>query len=128
MEKIVLEDAKEKFLKARELCPGKPETMYFITDYIGIRIGDRVTPLDLIDQILDVATHLIGAGSIEDQDVYSLMHLLKIKFYSTEVKKQMSSFPQVVDALADEKFASVFRKFWDSCLVGSIFEEDPKYK
>ncbi len=118
MGKIILSGAREKFLNARELCPNMDEKLYFVTDYIGSIIGDKITPIDLIDQVLSIVGHMLGVGTIDSTyDVCTLGYLLKIMFYATEVKKQIVRFPQVVDALADEKFATVFRKLWDELSV-----------
>lgn len=122
MQKIVLKEAKEKFLKARELCPTMKKEMYLVTDYIGTRVGDEITPLDLMYQMLDVMTHLVGAGSVESQDVFSLRCLLEMLLSFSEVWKQLPEFPSVVDTIADEKFAEVFRATWVACSMDDTFK------
>ena len=48
MKKVELKNAKEKFAKARELCPGMEEELYTMTDYLATIIKDTLIPARLI--------------------------------------------------------------------------------
>ncbi len=116
--RYTLTDVKQKFANARRLCPGMPEEMYALTDYIASVTNDTVTPeglnLCLIIVSDDIQKERSGFGG-EFPDY--------LKKHKIEVTDQIANFPQVVDALGNEEFAQEYRKVFKS-----LFNFEPPKK
>lgn len=106
-EENLLNNAKQKFANARTMCPGMSDDAYALTDYISLVVQDNVVPqglalcMTLIQD--DLQKNRNGFRSNEPLPEY-------LSNNRNKVIAQMVYIPQVVDAIADEKFADEFRK------------------
>jgi hypothetical protein len=106
-EKNVLNGVKQKFAEAREKCPGMSDDVYALTDYISLVVNDSLVPAGLsvcLALIMDdLQKGRNGFGQNEPLPEY-------LNNRKEQIIAQMVYIPQVVDAIADEKFAEEFRE------------------
>lgn len=109
-EKIILSDVKQKFATAREKCPGMSDDVYALTDYISVVASDKLTPLGL-----SMCLDLISYDLQKCKNGFTKLPKNLVD-RRAQVLIQMAYIPQVVDAIADEKFALEFRKICSDTL------------
>ncbi len=106
-EKIILEGVKQKFGEAREKCPGMSDYLYAITDYISLIANDSLDPYGLSTYLVLIMDDLQKGRNGFKPDEALPEYFRKHKNLITT---QIGYVPQVVDAIANEKFAKEFRK------------------
>ena len=107
MAEIIMNNVKEKFSKARETCVGMSEEIYALTDYISVVANDSLVPMGLAICFVcvrdDIEKGRCGFGvKAEFPEIFINR--------KAQVEAQFNYLVQVVDAIADEKFASKFRE------------------
>lgn len=103
----VLTGAKEKFANARSLCPGMPDEMYALTDYLASVTNDKVTP-----DGLNVCLVLISDDIQKNRNGFGGEFPNYLRNNKSQIIAQMANFPQVVDAIAGEVFAQEYRRIF----------------
>ena len=106
-EKNVLNGVKQKFAEAREKCPGMSDDVYALTDYISSVANDSLVPSGLSLCLALIMDDLQKGrnGFRQNEPLPEYLNNRK-----EQIITQMVYIPQVVDAVADEKFAEEFRK------------------
>lgn len=106
MKKVELKNAKEKFAKARELCPGMEEEMYVMTDYLATVIKDAVIPTRLILTVSSIENAIKkGKNSYKESPLPELF--IKDPWRASVA---ITALSQCVDEIADKDFADEYRK------------------
>lgn len=105
----ILNNAEQKFADARKSCPGMPEEVYAITDYISTVVKNNVSPENLLLCITLIADDIKkGRNGFEENK--------ELPEYLISHKEQLISkitlIPQVIDNIADKNFAQKFRKIY----------------
>lgn len=106
-EKNILNGVKQKFAEAREKCPGMSDDVYALTDYISSVANDSLVPSGL-SMCLALIMDDLQKGRNGFRQNEPLPKYLNNR--REQIITQMVYIPQVVDAIADEKFAEEFRK------------------
>ena len=126
-----LNNAKEKFAKARELCPGMEEELYTITDYLASVVKDTVIPAGLALTISNIESAIKKGKSNYKGKAFP-------EFFIKSPWRVSATLPvlsQCIDEIADENFADEYRKICND-IFGSVFpkklniangEEYPEY-
>ena len=104
----ILENVKEKFASARTSCPGMSEEVYALTDYISEVSNDELIPEGLIMTMALVMDDLINNRCGFAPSEGRLPEYLES--HNQQALAQLPYVIQVVDAIADEEFATSFRK------------------
>lgn len=103
---LILENAKDKFASARELCPGMPAEMYLLTDYISEVTNDSIVPTGLCNIIALITYDLQrGKNGFKSDELFPK----NVMSNANKIISQMTYLPQVVDTIASEEFANEFR-------------------
>lgn len=106
MKKVELKNAKEKFAKARELCPGMEEELYTMTDYLATIIKDTLIPARLILTVSDIE-NAIKKGKNNYKGKTFPEFFIKNPW---RAEVAITALSQCVDAIADGDFADEYRK------------------
>lgn len=106
MEIPKLKNAKEKFAKARELCPGMEEEMYVMTDYLATVIKDTLIPARLILTVSSIENAIKKGKSNYKESPFPEL-FIKDPWRASVAITVLS---QCVDAIADKDFADEYRK------------------
>ena len=125
MQDIVLRDTKSKFAKVRELCPGMNEDMYAITDYISESINDITTPHSLLLLLVLIMDDIHNNGNGIKLNVPLPENLIN---RGLVILEQFTYIPQIVDEIADERFAKEFRRICNETLGFNPPKRDFKRK
>lgn len=107
--KNILNDVKQKFSEVRDKCPGMSDDVYALTDYISLVANDSLIPLGL-SMCLSLIMDSLLKGRNEFKQNEPLPEYLNRR--RDQIVAQMAYIPQVVDAIADEKFAEEFREIY----------------
>ena len=105
MEENLLEGAKEKFANARKYCPGMPEEVYALTDYMSTTLNDKLIPAGLLVSltlVMDDIEKGVSGFNNKPLDTY-------LRTYKDTILANISYIPQFVDTIASEEFAREFR-------------------
>ena len=107
MKETTLTNIREKMANARELCPGMSSDFYILTDYVSKNTNDELVPMGMMMLIVcvrnDIETGRNGFGGDFPEELSQRLDF---------VKDEIQWFPQLVDAIADEEFATEFRMHW----------------
>lgn len=109
MKESILKDARSKFQKARELCPGMSEEVYILTDYISEHDShDEVIPegMVVLFALVQDDLHRGRCGFAGSDGSVPEAFLTR----TNQLKAQFCYVLQVVDAIADEEFADAVRE------------------
>lgn len=102
-----LSNVNEKLSKSRELANGLSEEVYALADYMSNVANDTLSPMGMA-MCLELALDDIenGRNGFEDTEGDFPSYLIERK---NQVLTQAVFFPQIIDAIADEDFATDFR-------------------
>jgi hypothetical protein len=110
MKKLTMKNTRAKLANARKLCPGMSKDFYLLTDYMSMNSKDELNPMDvgmlvfLIQDDLEKGRRGFNPGPKELPK--ELMERRKF------VKNEIVWVPQLIDAIADDEFATEFRSIW----------------
>lgn len=102
-------NVKKKLSQSKEKCPGLNEEVYILADYISKVISDECEPLDmLVCLVLSLADVRRGRSGFASNGYKKMPK--RIENRKAQILAQAVFFPQIVDAVLDENFATEFRK------------------
>lgn len=113
----LLNGIKQKFAEVRTTCPGMPEDVYYLTDYISEVANDSLVPLGLVNTFA-LAIEDVQKGTSEFRQDHQLPE--NLRNHRGEVLTHLDYVPQIVDEIADENFSEEFRY-----LCRLLFSIDP---
>ena len=110
MKAATMTNIREKLANAKELCPGMSRDFYILTDYMSENTNDELVPLGMMMLSVCVRDDLEkgrnGFGKDFPEELAQRRNF---------VKDEIQWIPQLVDAIADEAFATEFRMHWKKC-------------
>ena len=105
---------REKLANARELCPGMSRDFYILTDYMSKNTKDELVPMEMMRLSVCVQNDIqTGRNGLEGELPEELAQRRNFVLY------EIQWIPQLVDAIADEEFATEFRMHWKEC-IGTV--------
>ena len=100
-----LDNAKQSFAEVREKCPGMTNDIYALTDYISSVISDRVTPQELSMCMTLISDDLQkGRNGFKNEPLPPYLEKRRAALI-----QQLIYITQVIDNIANEKFADEYR-------------------
>ena len=110
MKEVTMTNVREKLANARNLCPGMSKDFYILTDYMSENTNDELVPMGMLLLTVcvqsDIETGCNGFGKDFSEEIVQRRNF---------VKDEIQWIPQLVDAIADEEFATEFRMHWKEC-------------
>lgn len=114
MKEATMTNIREKLANARELCPGMSRDFYILTDYMSKKTNDELVPMEMITLSVCVQNDIqTGRNGLEGELPEELAQRRNFVLY------EIQWIPQLVDAIADEEFATEFRMHWKEC-IGTV--------
>lgn len=106
MKNLLMTEVREKFAKARELCPGMSAEVYALTDYLAVVANDELVPTGVVMMLVCVMDDLekkrCGFARGTKFPEYLATH-------GMQVRAQMPYVLQIMDAIAERDFAEAVR-------------------
>lgn len=106
MDELLMTEVRKKFAGAREACPGMSEEIYALTDYLAVVANDQLVASGIVMMLFCVMDDLKKKKCSFAQEIEFPEYLAE---HSLQVQAQMPYLLQVIDAVADEEFASMAR-------------------
>lgn len=108
MAKKLASNMKKRLSQCKQKCPGLNEEVYILAEYISKVISDECDPLDLLVCLaLSLADVRRGRSGFVNYGYQILPEQIEVR--KAQIIAQAVFFPQIVDAILDENFATEFR-------------------
>jgi hypothetical protein len=104
--KIILTNLKEKLGAVRELVPGRSEDVYLITDFMESICDRDLYPEGLALKFAEVIFDISQSYNSINPDIALDEVIVRRKEF---ILNQVPYFLQVIDAIAEPKYATIFR-------------------